>query len=590
MCGIIGYSGEKEAVPILLNGLKNLEYRGYDSCGVSVLYENKLHTKKDLLKVREFGKTHSFDSVPGKKGIGHTRWATHGGAKKENAHPHLSGDGKISVVHNGIIENFLEQKRFLEGKGFVFQSETDSEVIPKMIEYQMQKGLDFTRAVKQSFGLLEGQYAVVALHEDGKMVALRKEAPLVVGVGEADGEYFVSSDVTGFLDHSKNAIFLEENDMVVIDDGFSIFNLDKNRFVDRPVTGLDWSAEEAKKGNFEHFYLKEVFEQARVLEDLSKKDMGTILEVAVEIAKAKKVYVVACGTASYGCMHGVYLFSKIAGVHVDFCVASEFHHFFKFLDSESMIFAVSQSGETADTLSAIRIAKSKGAKVVSVTNVVGSSLARESDKVILQGAGPEMAVNSTKAYTSQLAIFVLLAYAVDGRIDEGIEKLRDVPRQISYLTSENARGFVNGLAEKLKDQEHLFLIGRGLQYPTALEAAHKIKEVSYIHTEAFAAGELKHGANALITDGTPYIVFVSEETEKATMNNAMEVKSRGAFLIGVGPKNNDVFDFFIKVPEAGVFNPVVQIIPMQIVAYQLALLRGCDPDFPRNLAKSVTVR
>ncbi|MCK4884320.1 MAG: isomerizing glutamine--fructose-6-phosphate transaminase, partial [Candidatus Diapherotrites archaeon] len=425
---------------------------------------------------------------------------------------------------------------------------------------------------------------------------------LVVGLGKTRGEFFVSSDVTGFLEYSKAAVFLEEGDMVIIDNGNSIdagadtdykmklFNINTDCVVKRPVTKLDWDAQQAQKGKFEHFYLKEVMEQAEAMEKLTKMDTCLIEEMACEIKDAKEVYMVACGTASYTCMHALYIFSKICNVHLNFCAASEFYHFKNFVSEKSVVFAVSQSGETADTLSAIRIAKEKGAKVLSITNVMGSSLMRESDKCILQNVGPEIAVNSTKAYTSQLAILTLLAYAVDGRINEGIEEMKELPRHIYYLTSENARKSTLKLAEKLMDNEHLFVIGRGLQYPTALEAAHKIKEVSYIHTEAFAGGELKHGANALITKGTPYIVFSSDETEKEIISNAMEVKSRGAFVIGVGPKRNDVFDVFVKVPETGVFNPIVQIIPLQIVAYQLAVLRGCDPDFPRNLAKSVTVK
>ncbi len=588
MCGIIGYSGNREAAPILFSGLKNLEYRGYDSCGIATVHGNALHLKKDAGKIDEVHKKLSLDALPGKCGIAHTRWATHGSVTKENAHPHLSSSGKIAVVHNGIIENFQKQKDFLTSKGFVFNSDTDTEVIPNMMEYHMKKGYDFIEAAKRSLKHMEGQYAIVAVNDEGRMVAARKEAPLVVGVG--NGEYFFASDVTAFLEHTKNAIFLEENDLAAIDGGLKIFNLDKNEFVERPVSKIQWDAEQARKGNFDHFFLKEIMEQAEVIERISKMDMKIIKEIAAEIRKAKGIFIVACGTASYACMTGLYLFSKIAKTHINFCLASEFRHFKHFLSDKSLIISVSQSGETADTLSAIRAAKSMGAKVISITNSEGSSLARESDRAIVHRAGPEIAVNATKTYTSQLAVLSLLAYELDNRLDDGLEELRDASRYIYYLTSDNARKFVKGLAEILKDKEHLYLIGKGLQYPTALEAALKIKEISYIHAEAFAAGELKHGTLALVSEGTPCIAFTSEETESEMLNSIMEVKARGAFVIGIGPKRSRAFDFFIKVHEAGDFNPIVQIIPMQILAYQLALLRGCDPDKPRNLAKSVVVK
>ncbi|MEM5766142.1 MAG: glutamine--fructose-6-phosphate transaminase (isomerizing) [Candidatus Aenigmatarchaeota archaeon] len=590
MCGIIGYIGQRNALPIILNGLRHLEYRGYDSVGIALVKDNNLIIKKDVGKVDEVHSRLNFLEPTAKLAIGHTRWATHGGITKENAHPHISNNGKIAVVHNGIIENFQEQRGFLSEQGFKFYSQTDTEVIPNTIEYHMRKGYDFVEAVKHSFKHLEGQYAVVAIHKDeNKMVAIRKEAPLVIGIG--DNEYFVASDVPAFLDYTKKVVFLEEKDMVIIDgSGLKIFNLIKNTFVDRPEVMIDWNAEQAKKGEFDHFFIKEIVEQAEVISKLSMIDNRIIKDLAEEIRKAFGVYIVGCGTAAHACMHGVYLFSKIAKKHVNFCLASEFPYFQHFLTPKSLVIAVSQSGETADTLAAVRAAKTMGAKVISITNVMGSSLMRESDKTILQRAGPEICVVSTKAYTSQLAILYLLAYELAGKLEEGKERLKDLTRYIYYLTSLNMRKFLKQLAERLRYAEHIYLIGRGLQYPTALEAALKIKEVSYIHAEAYAGGELKHGTLALIEYGTPCIVFTSGETEKDIMNNAIELKARGGYIIGVGPKNNEVFDFFIKVREADELNSICQIIPMQILAYQLALLRGCDPDHPRNLAKVITVK
>ncbi len=589
MCGIIGYIGNGKAAPILLNGLRKLEYRGYDSAGIATINNNKIEIKKDVGKIDEIHSKLNFEELDGNIGLGHTRWATHGGVTKENAHPHISNNGKIAVVHNGIIENFQEQHKFLTDQGFKFYSETDTEIIPNTIEYHMRKGYDFLEAVKRSLKHLEGQYAVVAMHQDeNKLVAIRKEAPLVVGIG--NNEFFVASDIPAFLDYTRKVVFLEEKDMVIIDGELKIFNLVKDSFVERPTVTIEWDAEQVKKGAFDHFFMKEIVEQADVISKLSMLDNGIIKNLAEEIRKARGVYIVACGTASYACMHGVYLFSKVAKRHINFCIASEFPHFQHFLTPESLVIAVSQSGETADTLSAIRAAKAAGAKVISITNVMGSTLMRESDKSILQRAGPEICVVSTKAYTSQLAILSLLAYELAGKFEEGREKLKEITRHIYYLTSVNMRKYVKQLAEKLKDVDHIYLIGRGLQYPTALEAALKIKEVSYVHADAYAGGELKHGTIALIEQGTPCIVFTSEENEKETISNAMELKARGAYIIGVGPKNNEVFDFFIKVREAGELNSICQIIPMQILAYQLAVLRGKDPDHPRNLAKSVTVK
>ncbi len=589
MCGIIGYIGPRNASEIVVEGLKKLEYRGYDSFGFAVRTNPEI---KILKRVGKIGNVTMQElGLPDSNlAIGHTRWATHGGVTESNAHPHTSQDGKIVVIHNGIIENFQAQRAFLESQGLTFYSQTDTEIIPKTIEYHMRRGYDFAEACKHSLKHLEGQYAIVALHKDeNKIVAIRKEAPLVIGV-VGDGEFFVASDVPAFLEYTKKVIFLDEMDLAVIGKGISIFNLTKNSVVDRAITNIDWDAEQAKKGDFDHFFMKEVSEQANVIEHVVNLDENLLKEIAADIKAARGVYLVACGTASYGCLHAQYLFSKISKLPVTFCIASEFPHFKHFLTKDSLVVAVSQSGETADTLEAMRAARAAGAKVISITNAMGSTVMRESDRSILQRAGPEICVISTKAYTSQLAILTLLAYELAGRYSEGREKLRDLIRHIYYLTSENVRKFLQKLAENLRYAQHIYLIGRGLQYPTALEAALKIKEVSYIHAEAYAGGELKHGTIALIEHGTPCVVFTSKETEKEIISNAMELKARGAYIIGVGPDNNSVFDVWIKVREAEEANSICQIIPMQILAYQLAILRGCDPDKPRNLAKSVTVK
>ncbi len=586
MCGIIAYKGSKNGSEIVLSGLKKLEYRGYDSWGIAIEDKNQFKIIKQTGKISEVKEL----NLP-KQGLalGHTRWATHGKVNENNAHPHKSNNSKIVVVHNGIIENYQEQKEFLIKQGFEFYSETDSEIIPNTIEYHMKRGYSFVEAAKRSLKHLEGQYAIVAMcAESDQLVAIRKEAPLVLGIGE--NEFFVASDIPAFIDHTKKVIFLEEYDLAIINDKLSIFNFKENLPVNRKITNIEWDAEQAKKGNFDHYLMKEITEQADVISKVVSIPDKNIKEIADEIKNAKGLFFVACGTAAHACINGLYMFSKTAGTPVNFCVASEFRYFKHFLNEKSLVIAISQSGETADTLDAIKIAKLNGAKVISIVNVMGSTVMRESHKTILQGAGPEICVLSTKAYTSQVAILSLIAHALAGELDKGKSKLKELIRYIYYLTSKATREHITQLAERLRYTNHLYLIGRGLQYPTAMEAALKIKEVSYIHAEAYAGGELKHGTIALIEHGTPCIVFTSKETEKEILSNASELKARGAYIIGVGPKNNELFDFYIKVRELEGMNSICQIIPMQILAYQLALLRGCDPDKPRNLAKSVTVK
>lgn len=587
MCGIMGYIGEKDTASILLDGLRRLEYRGYDSAGMAVI-NGRIILKKDTGKIEEIHSKLNFLDMKGNIGIAHTRWATHGKVTRENAHPHFSNNKKIAVVHNGIIENYQELKRFLASKGFKFYSETDTEVIPNMIEYFMRES-DFEDSVKLTLKKLEGSYAIVVLNEDErKLIGARKDSPLVVGVG--DKEYFIASDIPAFLDYTKNVIYLEETDIVIIDSRIRIFNLKENSFVKRPVNTVQWNIEQVKKGNFEHFMLKEITEQTDTVERAIEQDEKTIKEVAELMKKARGIYLVGCGSSYHACLSASYKFSSIAKMHINVCLASEFSNFKDFIVPESLVMAVSQSGETADVLEAIRTAKYKGAKVISIVNVIGSSLARESHKSLMMNSGPEICVLSTKTYTSQLAILTMLAYAIADRYDEGKKKLKDLINYIYYLTSANTRDYIRKIAISLKNKEHLYIIGRSFQYPTALEAALKIKEVSYIHAEGFAGGELKHGTIALIEKGTPCIVFTSEKIEKEILSNATELKARGAYIIGIGPRNNELFDFFIKVRESEEANSICQIIPIQILAYQLALLRGFNPDKPRNLAKSVTVK
>ncbi len=605
MCGIIAYLGEDSAAPILLEGLKRLEYRGYDSAGIlTVNDESQFELKKDVGKVLEIHEKLNFLDLNGTAGIAHTRWATHGGVTQANAHPHLSNNGRIAVIHNGIIENYKELRSKLTSQGFVFSSETDTEVVPNLIEYWMRiKGLDLVEAVLNTFQSLEGNFAIVLIDRDSKtIIGAKNGSPLVLGVGSnGKNEYFLASDIPAFLDRTKDVVYLYDGDMVVLrcdshsrskkSSSYQIYNFrDGRKIVTRPVQSVSWDMEHAAKGEFDHFMLKEITEQVETIQKAGAQDRETIEDIARRIKEAKGVFLIGCGSSFHACLSVSYLFSKLAAFHINTVLASEFSAYEHFLKKDTLVIAVSQSGETIDILDAVRTAKQKGCQVISIVNVMGSSLTQMSDKTLFLNVGPEISVLSTKTYTAQLVVLTLLAYALAGNLDEGLQRVKYLWNIVYNLTAASTRARIRALADRLSKSEHIFVIGRGSLYATALEAALKIKEVSYIHAEAFAGGELKHGPISLIGKDTPCIVFVSKDTEKLILSNAMEVKSRGGYLIGIGPTPIESFDFFIKVPETGELNPVCDIIPIQILAYQLAVILGHDPDRPRNLAKSVTVR
>jgi glucosamine--fructose-6-phosphate aminotransferase (isomerizing) len=586
MCGIIGYVGNRKASTILLKGLKNLEYRGYDSAGIAIKHTTD-HTeiRKSAGKIEEIARHLNFESIEGNIGIAHTRWATHGAVTNENAHPHTDCEGKIAIVHNGIIENYRGLKERLISGGHRFTSDTDSEVIAHLIEENLQYG--FEDACTKAFSSLEGSYAVLAIKEDEeKIVGARKDSPLVLGIAEHG--IFLASDIPSFLEWTNKVMYLDNYDFIIAENGgVRVYNDGKE--VLRQIDTVGWDIEEAKKGEFKHFMMKEMSEQAETVMRALLQNKNTVRDIVDEIKNAFGVFFVGCGSSYHACLAGSYLFSRIAKVHVNPVLASEFENYEHFLTDRTLAFAVSQSGETADVLFAVRTAKSKGSKVIGITNVMGSSLTMEGHALIMMNSGPEICVLSTKTYTSQVVLMTMLAYAVAGKYEEGLEKIGGLYLDIYNLTSRTMRDSLTELAEILRDKWDIYLIGRGLQYTTALEAALKIKEVSYLHAEAFAGGELKHGPLALIEDGTPCIVFVSAENRSKILSNAEEVKSRGGYIIGVSSERDDLFDFWIKVPEAEELNPIIQIIPMQVLAYELAVLRGLDPDKPRNLAKSVTV-
>ncbi|MHB8566480.1 MAG: glutamine--fructose-6-phosphate transaminase (isomerizing) [Nitrososphaerales archaeon] len=601
MCGIIAYTGDEPAAPILFEGLKRLEYRGYDSAGiVTINSDSHFELKKGIGKVLELHNRMDLADMSGNIGIAHTRWATHGGVTDENAHPHLSNNQRIAVIHNGIVENYKELKAMLLSAGFNFRSQTDTEIVPNMIEYWMRiKGVDYIEAVLKTIQSLEGNFALVILDRESRtIIGAKNGSPLVLGIGAKGRELFLASDIPAFLERTKDVVYLYDGDMVVIQDSLKgpksyeiiDFRQGKGKNVLRPVQSVSWDIEHAAKGEFDHFMLKEISEQVETIQRASSQDKEIIEDITNRIKKARGVFLIGCGSSFNACLSASYLFSKLAAFHVNTVLASEFSAYEDFLKEDTLVIAVTQSGETIDVLDAIKTAKVKGCQIVSIVNVMGSSATQVSDLSIFLNAGPEVSVLSTKTYTSQLAVLALLAYSLASRYEEGERKLKYLWNIVYNLTAASTRKKIKELSDKLSTQNHIFVLGRGSLYATALEAALKIKEVSYIHAEAFAGGELKHGSISLIKEGTPCIVFVSKDTEKNILSNAMEVKSRGGYLIGIGPTPIEPFDYFIKVPESEELNPICQIIPIQILAYQLAVILGHDPDRPRNLAKSVTVR
>ena len=563
MCGIIGYVGDRRASPLLFSGLKKLEYRGYDSAGMATLGSG-IHLKRVVGEVKELEPF--LPSLPGTMGIAHTRWATHGGVSERNAHPHLDCSGKIAVVHNGIIENYEELKEML--KGHEFKSETDTEVIAHLVEENLSLGP--LKAVFKAMGLMRGAFSFIVMIEGFPcLIAGKKDTPLYVGVGE--GENFVASDVLAFPKGTK-VIPLEDYEVAVVSkEGVAIYKDGKR--VERKAMDVSFFEDfEEVEG---HYMYKEIKEEPKSV----LRAMNQDLSEAVRILKENEVCLVASGTSYHACLMARLLFSKVAGKKVEVYLASEFPHFLGSIPKDAVIFAVSQSGETADVLEAVKVAKRR---VISLVNVPTSTLARISDHVIHLNAGPEVGVAATKSYVNQLVIFTLLAYGLAGKLKEGRELLRDLPRGIRFIFSQEEK--IKRLAEKLKDEEHVFLIGRGYNHPSSLEGALKIKEISYIHAEGFAGGELKHGTLALIEEGTPCIAFVDDEE---ILNNVSEVKARGGYVVGIAKEDNELFDEFIAVRG---FFPIVSIVPLQLFSYYLGVLRGYNPDKPRNLAKSVTVK
>jgi glutamine---fructose-6-phosphate transaminase (isomerizing) len=594
MCGIFGYIGKKQTAPnIVLEGLKVLEYRGYDSWGIAA--ENKTKQKTTMLVEKHIGKIgtavlSSKFSIPSSCAIGHTRWATHGGVTKLNAHPHLDCKKRIAVVHNGIVENFQELKKSLLQRNHTFHSETDTEVIAHLIEEKLKTN-DFANAVREAFIQLQGMNAIVVIStQTQKIIAAKTGSPLVVGIGK--DAFFIASDATGIVKHTKDVIFLEDNQMVILDKKTTLLQLPDGAEITPKITKLSWTFEEAKKGNFPHFIIKEIYDQPKVITNIALTQLDQAMILAKEITNAYGTFLLGCGTASYAALAGTYLFSRIAKHHVNFSLGSEFAYLEDYLTKKSLLIPISQSGETIDIVEPVAHAKQKGVKIAALVNVLGSTLYRQADHPILLGAGLENAVVATKSLIAMISLLFLTAYTMINQQKEAQKLLLKASENITDLLKEPSLKKIKKLTQILKGHEHLYLIGRGLSYATAMEATLKIKETACVHAEGFAGGELKHGVIALIEKGTPCFIFAPEdESYDSIISNAQEVKARGGYLIGIGPKNNAVFDCFFETANCKEVTMLPQLVIAQLFAYYLALARGItDPDKPRNLAKSVTVK
>ena len=613
MCGIIGYVGEKPAASILIDSLKKLEYRGYDSAGICVLNDS-LKNYKTTGKIADLESILPED-IGGTIGIGHTRWATHGKPNTVNSHPHLSGD--IAVVHNGIIENYLELKEKLIGAGYTFKSDTDTEVIAHLLHSHLYGGIDgqskkcdLMAAVQSTLQVLEGSYAIAALcsSEPDLMVVARKDSPLVIGIG--NGEIFAASDVTAFLQHTKDVVFVDDNEVALIRSGsVEFFDADSNP-VTKETTKIEWDIEAAEKAGYEHFMLKEIHEQASSVHDtfagkISEMEGAVVLDELnmsdEQIRHMTRIEIIACGTSWNAGLVGKYLFEQLAGIHTDVDTGSEFRYGYPVVCGEVLTIAITQSGETADTLAAVRGARSYGCRAIAITNVVGSTITREIDSVLYTRAGPEIGVAATKSFTTQLITLYMLALKfarIRGKISAEDSKnllvaLKKIPAGIQKIL--NKKTVIQECAIQFANAEDYFFIGRHLNYPIALEGALKLKEISYIHAEGYAAGELKHGPLALITDETPIVAIATKgHTYEKMLSNIKEVKARDAVVIAVADEDDTEIekyvDVVLRVPEShNLLSPILSSVVLQLLAYYTALERGCSIDKPRNLAKSVTV-
>ncbi|MEW8996156.1 glutamine--fructose-6-phosphate transaminase (isomerizing) [Clostridium sp.] len=607
MCGIVGFLGKRNASEVLVEGLSKLEYRGYDSAGVAVLNHGNINVKKCKGRLKNLEEKLNVEPLEGQLGIGHTRWATHGEPSDVNSHPHCNGNETVSVVHNGIIENYLDIKEWLISKGYEFLSDTDTEVIPNLVDYYYEG--DLLDAVIKATRKMEGSYAigVISEKEPDKIVAVRKDSPLIVGVGE--GEYFIASDIPAVLNHTRNVYLLEDKEFVIMtNEGVKLVNEDKEE-IKKDIYKVTWNADAAEKGGFEDFTIKEIHEQPKAVKDTmtsrivegEKIKLDKISLTKEHLDNIDKVYIVACGTAYHAGVVGKYVIEKLAEIPVEIDVASEFRYRDPLMNERTLLIVVSQSGETADTLAVLREGKKKGCRVLAITNVVGSSVSREAHDVLYTWAGPEIAVASTKAYVTQLiAMYTLALHLASLKEKLTVEEIEEIKKEMLELPNKIEKVIENKeeiqkFASKHYMEKDMFFLGRGLDYAIAMEASLKLKELTYIHSEAYPGGELKHGPIALIEKGTVVISSLTQTAIKDKMiSNIQEVVTRGARVMAIAYEGDTDIEKSVEaaiyIPRTiDILTPVLAIIPMQLLAYYTAVQKGLDVDKPRNLAKSVTV-
>jgi glucosamine--fructose-6-phosphate aminotransferase (isomerizing) len=613
MCGIVAYIGKEQAFPIILKGLKRLEYRGYDSAGIALLNQDQLNLFKKAGKVSNLEEYMLREDHSGNSGIGHTRWATHGAPTDTNAHPHVSMDGSIALIHNGIIENYNTLKQELIGKGYLFKSETDTEVIVHLVDFISKKeNVWFGEALRLALLNVVGAYAIVAISKNfpGQMVAARKSSPLVVGIG-ANGDFYLASDATPIVEYTKRVLYLEDEEIAVIKLGeelkiYNISDQEKTPYIQQ----LELELEALEKGGYDHFMLKEIHEQPRSIHDcfrgrLNSQEgwvsLGGLKEYEQKMIQAKRLVIVACGTSWHAGLVGEYLIEELARINVEVEYASEFRYRNPIISEEDVVIAISQSGETADTLAALELAKSKGATILGICNVVGSSISRITDAGSYTHAGPEIGVASTKAFTAQVTILSLLALSLahkKGTISESefrilIAELEAIPEKVQRVLENNAH--IEKIALEFKDVTNALYLGRGSLFPVALEGALKLKEISYIHAEGYPAAEMKHGPIALIDENMPIFVIATQgNSYEKVVSNIQEVKARKGKIIAIVTEGDEhikeIADYHIEISKSHeFFVPILATIPFQLISYHIAVMRGCNVDQPRNLAKSVTV-
>ena len=589
MCSIIGYLGNSSAASVLVNSLKRMEYRGYDSVGMATLDNSQINIRKDIGRVPEVDASMDLGLMPGKIGVGHTRWATHGQVTKFNAHPHTACNDEIVVVHNGIIDNYISLKKKLLTEGHKFKSQTDSEVIAHIVESNLKKYKDIKKVLEETCNILKGTYAFVVIFKSGIVAGARFDEPLILGLDKTGT--FISSDVLGFIEYTDKSIFLDNGDIVILDGNkISIFDYCGNP-VTRQIDQVAWEFSDLDKGKYAHYTIKEIHDQNNTISKSIHQKTDILDKFTDIIRNSQHVYITGSGSSYHSALLAKYLFYKFPRIRTEIIMSSEFENIQEFLDSDSVIIAISQSGETADVLNCAKIAKQKGSKILSIINVPTSSLTRLSDYSLSMNCGPEIGVAATKSFTSQLSII----YNIIGNlIDEKFEFLshqHEFKQCLNNLLTVDDH--IEKIADIIKSTQDIYILGKGMHYPIALEGSLKIKELAYIHAEGIAAGEIKHGPLALVENNTIVIIInPSDETYEDTLNIAHEMKSRGAKIIGISDIKNNLYDYYISIPKVRNMdiNPILEIIPLQLLSYYLAIKKNINPDYPRNLAKSVTVK